>query len=153
MDEKYMKLALKEARKAYEIDEVPIGAVVVKDGAVIAKAHNMKVKKQNATSHAEIEAITKASKKLGNWHLDDCDLYVTLEPCPMCAGAIQQARIAHVYFGAYDPKGGAIESLLHLYDVKGFNHYPYICGGVLEKECASILKEYFKQKRESKKKQ
>ena len=151
MNEKYMKEAIKEAKKAYKKDEVPIGAVIVKDNKIIARAHNLKEKKQMVTSHAEIEAIHKAAKKLGTWHLEECDLYVTLEPCPMCAGAIQQSRMQHVYFGAYDPKGGAIESIVRLYEAKGFNHYPYTTGGVLDEECAQLLKDYFKEKREKKK--
>lgn len=146
-----MKEAIKEAKKAWKIDEVPVGAVIVKDDMIIARAHNLKEKKQMVTSHAEVEAIHKAAKKLGTWHLEECDIYVTLEPCPMCASAIQQSRMQHVYFGAYDPKGGAIESLLHLYEIKGFNHYPYVTGGVLEEECAQLLKDYFKSKRENKK--
>lgn len=147
-----MKEAIKEAKKAYSKDEVPIGAVIVKDNKIIARAHNLKEKKQVAVSHAEIEAIQKATKKLGTWHLDECDLYVTLEPCPMCAGAIQLSRIRHVYFGAYDPKGGAIESLIQLYNARGFNHYPYTSSGLLEEECAQLLKDYFKAKRMEKKK-
>ena len=150
MKERFMREALKQARKAYEEDEVPIGAVIVKDGKIIARGHNKKEKTGVSIWHAEMDVIRKASQKLGDWRLEDCDLYVTLEPCPMCAGACIQSRIRKIYYGASDPKGGSIGTLIDLYDVKGYNHYPQKEGGVLEEECAGILKEYFKSKRKRK---
>lgn len=146
-DKNYMKLALKEAEKAAMEDEVPIGCVIVKDGKVLARAHNRKEKKQDPTCHAEIECIRKAVKKLGNWHLDDCELYVTLEPCIMCAGSIVNARIAKVYYGASDPKGGAFGSNMDITLVKRLNHYPEYHSAVLEQECSNILKNFFRNKR------
>ena len=146
----YMKQALKEAEKAYKEDEVPIGAVIVQNGKIIARGHNIRERKTSALWHAEMAAIDKACRKLGTWHLDDCDLYVTLEPCPMCAGAMIQSRIRNVYYGAYDPKGGSVHSLINLYEVKGYNHYPATKGGILEEECAVLLKRYFKEKRKKK---
>ncbi|MBE6113597.1 MAG: nucleoside deaminase [Erysipelotrichaceae bacterium] len=147
MEYPYMREALAEAKLAMQEDEVPIGAVIVYKDQVIARAHNHKERKQQATSHAEVEVINQASKVLGTWNLSQCDLYVTLEPCPMCAGAIQLSRIRTVYYGAIDPKGGAIESICRLYNHKGFNHYPITYGGILEEECQNILKEYFQMKR------
>ena len=146
-----MKLAIKEAIKAFEIDEVPIGAVIVKDNKVIARGFNRRENKLLVTSHAEIEAINKANKKLGNWRLVDCDIYVTIEPCLMCMGAIYQSHIKNLYFGAKDPKGGAVNSSIEFNDIKNLNHYPNIEGGILENECSQILKDYFKKKRDSKK--
>ena len=142
-----MKLALKEAVKAASLDEVPVGAVIVKDGKVIARAHNKKEAKLCATRHAEIEAIEKATKKLNNWWLEDCDLYVTLEPCAMCAGALINSRLRAVYFGAYDLKAGCCGSLYNLPIDTRFNHRLIVEGGILRDECAQILTEYFKQKR------
>ena len=147
MDSPYMREALVEAQKAFDIDEVPIGAVVVYKDKIIGRGHNRKEQKKQATSHAEIEAIQSAEDYLGTWNLSDCDLYVTLEPCPMCAGAIQQSRLRSVYYGAIDPKGGAIESIVRLYNYKGFNHYPITYGGILEDDCKEILQKYFKSKR------
>lgn len=141
-----MNEAIKEAKKAYIKDEVPIGAVIVKDGKVISRAHNLRESKQCSTAHAEILAIEKACKKLGTWRLDECDLYVTLEPCPMCAGAILQSRIRKVIFGALDRKGGSIVSNMKMYEVKGYNHYPDI-DVQLNDECSQLLKDFFKQKR------
>ena len=144
---RFMRLAIKEAKKAELIDEVPIGAVIVKDGKVIARAHNKKESKNQATRHAEIEAIEKATKKVGNWWLEDCDIYVTLEPCAMCAGALINSRLRNIYFGAYDKKGGCCGSLYNLpVDVR-FNHRLGVEGGILEAECASLLTNYFKKKR------
>lgn len=151
-NEKYMKIALKEAEKAFKEDEIPIGAIIVKEGKVIAKAHNKKEKKKLPTSHAEIEAIQKACKKLDSKYLNDCTLYVTLEPCPMCAGAIIMARLKTVVFGAYDPKGGSLRSTLKMYEIQGFNHYPQVVENILSDQCAKILKDYFKNKRKSTKK-
>ena len=142
-----MKAALKEALKAYKEDEVPVGCVIVKDNKIIARGHNKKEKHNNATLHAEIVTLNKAQKKLNDWHLNDCTLYVTLEPCLMCTGAIIQTRIKKVVFGAFDPKGGAIESALKVNEVKGINHRFESVSKVLEKECSMILKSYFKSKR------
>ena len=150
-EEKYIKKALKEAKKAYLLDEVPIGCVIVKDNKIIARSYNTREKDQMVTSHCEINALRKASKKLKDWQLIDCELYVTLEPCPMCAGAIYQSRIKKVVFGAYDVKQGALGSSFNLYDVKTLNHYPEVVGGVLKEECGQLLTNYFKEKRLSKK--
>lgn len=147
MDTKYMKLAIKEADKAREADEVPIGAVIVKDNKVIARAHNRRETKQLATAHAEVIAIEKACKKLGTWRLEGCTLYVTLEPCVMCAGATILSRVDRVVYGASDPKGGCIESCIGLYDQQGFNHYPVYTSGVLKEECGAIITTFFKEKR------
>lgn len=144
--------AIKEAKKAELIDEVPIGCVIVKDDKIIARGHNLRESKQRSTAHAEIIAIEKACRKLKSWRLEGCSLYVTLEPCPMCSGAILQSRIEHVVYGAKDPKGGCMESCMNMYEVKGFNHYPDVIGGVLEDECGSLLKTFFKRKREEKSK-
>ena len=152
IEEKYMKLALKQAMKAQEKDEVPIGCVIVKDDKVIARGYNLRQTKQQSYAHAEMIAIQKACKKLGTWRLEDCDLYVTLEPCPMCAGAILQSRIKRVIYGAKDPKGGCVDSCMKMYETKGFNHYPEVLSGILEEECSSILTNFFIMKREMKKK-
>ena len=148
LNEKYMRAAMKEAHKAELKDEVPIGAVIVCDGKIIARAHNTRQTKQISTHHAEILCIEKACRKLNSWRLEGCDLYVTLEPCPMCAGAIQQSRIRKVVFGAYDPKGGFFGSNFNINEVKGLNHYPEVEGGVLKEETAQLLKDFFKKKRE-----
>ena len=145
--EYYMLLALKEAQKALLKDETPIGCVIVKDDKIIARGHNLREKKNLVTSHAEIEAITKANKKLKSWRLVDCDLYVTVAPCIMCAGAIIQTRIRNVYYGAKDPKGGAFSSSINVLEANNINHRPTIIGGILEEECAIIIKNYFKNKR------
>lgn len=149
-NEKWMKEAIKQAKKAAQKDEVPIGCVIVKDDQIIARAYNKREMKQYSTAHAEILAIEKACKKLGSWRLEDCDLYVTLEPCPMCSGAIIQSRIRNVIFGAYDPKGGCMGSNMNINDVRGFNHYPDIEGGILQDECSRLLKDFFKAKRKKK---
>lgn len=141
-----MKLAYKEALKAYKEDEVPVGAVIVKDNKVIARAHNKKEKKNDSTSHAEIECIRKASKKIGDWYLKDCELYVTLEPCVMCCGAIINARMKNVYYGARDLKAGALGGLFNLLEQKGFNHY-FDYEYLENNECSKILKDYFREKR------
>lgn len=150
--EDYMLVALQEAKEAYKEDEVPIGCVIVKDGEIIAKAHNHKEQKQDPTCHAEMECIRAAVRKLGNWHLDDCALYVTLEPCIMCAGSIINARIKEVYYGAADPKGGAFGSNMDITLVKRLNHYPYYEGQLLQAECSAILKDFFRNKRNNKNK-
>ena len=146
-DIKFMNIALKEAEKAKLLDEVPVGAVLVLKDKVIAKAHNLKNSKNNAILHAEILALSKAMKKLDDWHLNECTLYVTLEPCPMCAGACINTRVGKVVFGAKDKKAGCFGSVFDFSKDKLFNHKPKIVWGVLEKECGEILTNYFKQKR------
>lgn len=151
MEEKFMKEALKEAKKAYDKLEVPVGAVIVKDGKIIARAHNLKETKFDTTKHAEILAIQKASKKLNSWRLIDCEMYVTLEPCSMCAGALINSRIKKVYIGASDQKTGAVGSVFNLLEDYTFNHRVEYKKGVLQDECESILKEFFKELRKIKK--
>lgn len=151
-DEQYMMEAIKEAKKAERNDEVPIGCVIVKDDQMIARAYNQRERMQQATAHAEILAIEQACQVTGSWRLDDCVLYVTLEPCPMCAGAILQSRIKRVVFGASDPKGGCLGSCINLYEVTGFNHYPMIEKDILSDICASLLSDFFRKKRYDKKK-
>ena len=146
-----MKEALKEAKKAYDKLEVPVGAVIVKDGKIIARAHNLKETKFDTTKHAEILAIQKASKKLNSWRLIDCEMYVTLEPCSMCAGALINSRIKKVYIGASDQKTGAVGSVFNLLEDYTFNHKVEYKKGVLQDECESILKEFFKELRKIKK--
>ena len=146
-DEKFMLLALKEAKKALLIDEVPVGCVIVFNNKVVARGYNKREKEQDATSHAEINAIRKASKKVNNWRLCDMDLYVTVEPCIMCAGAIMWSMFRRVIYGAKDPKGGALGTSINIFDTPNINHHPEIIGGVLEEECSSIIKNYFKEKR------
>lgn len=149
--EKFMKEALKEAKKAYEKLEVPVGAVIVKDGKIIARAHNLKETKFDTTKHAEILAIQKASKKINSWRLIDCEMYVTLEPCSMCAGALINSRIKKVYIGANDEKTGAVGSVFNLLEDYTFNHKVEVEKGILKDECESILKEFFKELRKAKK--
>lgn len=151
MDEKYMREAIKQAKKAEAMDEVPIGCVIVQYDQIIARGYNLRETKQQSISHAEIIAIQKACKKLGSWRLEDCVLYVTLEPCAMCTGAILQSRVKKVVYGASDPKGGCIESCIKLYEYKGFNHYPEVSTGVLQEECSELLREFFRNKRKQKK--
>lgn len=148
---KFMKQALKEAKKAYEKLEVPVGALIVKDGKIIAKAHNLKETKTDTTKHAEILAIQKASKKLESWRLLDCEMYITLEPCSMCAGAIINSRIKKIYIGALDEKTGAAGSVLNLFEDYKFNHKVEVEKGVMQKECENILKDFFKMLRKYKK--
>lgn len=150
-DSYFMNIALKMAKKAFDDDEVPVGCVVVKDGEVIAKTHNQKVKKKSGLHHAELVALKKAQNKLDDWHLNDCTLYVTLEPCPMCAGACINLRVGKIVFGAYDQKAGCCGTLYNLPQDKRFNHRPEVTGGVLEKECGEILSKFFKMKRKEKK--
>ncbi len=138
----YMAKALRYAQKAAEKDETPIGAVLVKDGRIVASGYNLRESRQDVTLHAELTAIRKACRKLGSWRLDGCDLYVTLEPCVMCAGAIQQARIRTVYFGAYDPKAGGVVSKTRVLDLS-LNHCVRYEGGILEHECSTLLKSFF----------
>lgn len=144
--QEFMNLAIREAKKAYKEDEVPIGCVIVKDDVILARAHNKKVKKQDATAHSEIECIKKASKKLNNWHLDDCEMYVTLEPCIMCGGAIINSRIKKVYYLAKDPKGGSLGSNINIKEIKGINHYPD-SEFIESLEYIQLLKDFFKDKR------
>ena len=143
--------AIKEAKKAELLDEVPIGCVIVKDNKIISRGHNIRESKNNPIGHAEIIAITKASKKLNSWRLNDCELYVTIEPCIMCSGAIIQSRIKAVYYGAKDYKGGAFGSSIDVLKAENINHHPEIVGGVLEKECSELISRYFKNKREKNK--
>ncbi len=151
MQEYFMKQALKEAEKAYKKLEVPVGAVIVKDGKIIARGYNQKENKKDTTKHAEIIAIQKASKKLGSWRLIDCEMYVTLEPCSMCAGAIINSRIKKIYIGTKDEKTGAVGSVLNLLEDYKFNHKVEIESGIMQKECEKILKDFFKELRKSKK--
>lgn len=151
IEEKFMKEALKEAKKAYNKLEVPVGVVIVKDNKIIARAHNIKEEKQDTTKHAEIIAIQKASKKLSNWRLTDCEMYVTLEPCSMCAGALIQSRIKKLYIGTMDSKTGACGSVLNLLEDFTFNHKVEVEKGILQKECEDILKKFFKELRRLKK--
>ena len=144
-----MKEALKEAQKAYKKDEVPVGAVIVKDGKIIAKAHNLKETKNIATAHAEILAIEKASKILSSWRLNDCDMYVTLEPCTMCMGAIILSRIKNLYIGTLDPKTGACGSFISLQENK-YSHVVNVYKGILAEKCEYILKDFFKTLRSNK---
>ena len=151
MQEEFMQEALKEAKKAYKKLEIPVGAVIVKNGEIIAKAHNIKEEKKDTTKHAEILAIQKASRKLETWRLNDCEMYVTLEPCAMCAGAIIQARLKKIYIGTMDGKTGACGSVLNLLEDYKFNHVVEIEKGILQQECEKMLKEFFVQLREYKK--
>lgn len=148
--EKYMEKAIAEAKKAYAKNETPIGAVIVKDGKIIARAHNLRETKKNALCHAELIAINKACRKLGGWRLFECDMYVTLEPCLMCAGAIVQARVKNLYFGAYDPKGGACGSLINIPRLDGITQRVEVCGGIMARECSSLLKDFFRELRQNK---
>lgn len=146
-DKYFMNKALQEAKKAATFDEVPVGAIIVKNDKIIAKAYNQKESKKTALAHAEILAIEKANKKLDSWHLDDCTIYVTLEPCMMCAGAILQSRIKRVVYGALNHQDGAIETTFKIYEVKGFNHYPETKYYDKNEECSKIITNYFKSKR------
>ena len=146
MDKKFMLLALREAKKAANENEVPVGAVIVKDGVVIATGRNMREQKQNALSHAEIEAINSACKNLGTWRLDGCEMYVTLEPCPMCTGAIINSRIKTVVFGAFDKNAGCMDSVINLCDYP-LGHKVEVYAGICEDECQQVLQEFFKKLR------
>jgi len=146
--EKFMKEAIKEAREAFKKEEIPVGAVIVKNGKIIAKAHNVKESGKDATAHAEILAIKKACKKLNSWRLLDCDMYVTLEPCAMCAGALINARIRKIYIGTIDEKTGACGSMLDLIENYKFNHKVQVQKYILKEECENILKDFFKMLRE-----
>ena len=142
--EKFMLEALKQAKKAYNKEEIPVGAIIVRDGKIIARAYNRKEEKKDTTQHAEIIAIKKASKKLNAWRLQDCEMYVTLEPCAMCTGALIQARLKRVYIGTMDPKTGACGSVLNLLEDYKFNHKVEVETNIMQKECEKILKDFFK---------
>ena len=142
----FMKEALKEAKKAYKKEEIPVGAVIVKEGKIIARGHNLKETKNSSISHAEILAIEKANKKLNAWRLENCEMYITLEPCMMCMGAIINSRIKKIYIGTLDPKTGACESVINIENYK-FNHIVEIETGILQKDCEYILKDFFKMLR------
>ena len=149
--EKWMTEAMKEARKAEEIDEVPIGAVIVKDGEIIGRGFNRRESSQDATTHAEMLAIQEANRHLGNWRLEDCHLFVTLEPCVMCSGAIVLARLKSVYYGPSDPKGGAVRTLMTVLEDDRLNHQCEVHSGVMEEECRLLLTTFFKELRKKKK--
>lgn len=148
---KFIKEAIKEAKKAELIDEVPIGCVIVQGNKIVARGHNIRETKKTSLGHAEMVAIAKANKKLDKWRLEDCDIYITLEPCIMCAGAIIQSRFKHVYYGADDLKGGAFGSSIDILSAKNINHHPEVISGVLKEECSLLISNYFKKKREEKK--
>ena len=147
LDEKFMLEALKEAKKSELLDEVPVGAIIVKDNKIIARGHNLREKSVDPTSHAEIVAIRKACKKLNSWRLEECTIYVTIEPCSMCAGTLLWTRIKKIVYGAKDLKGGALGSSYNLFDVTNINHHPEVVGGVLEEKCSSIISSFFRNKR------
>lgn len=148
MDQQYMQAAIIEAKKALEYDEVPVGAVIVYKGEIIARAHNLRETKQSSLAHAENLVIHQANQVLSSWQLNECTLYVTLEPCVMCAGSIIKSRLKRVVFGAYDPKGGAMGSLTNINELEGLNHHVELEGGVLAKETGALLTEFFKQQRD-----
>lgn len=148
MNREFMKIAIKEAKKAYSAGEVPVGAVIVKDGEIVAKGRNTREKDNSALGHAEINAIKKACKKLNSWRLDDCELYVTMEPCPMCAGAIINARIKTVVFGAFDATYGSFDSKINLAALYDFK--PELYAGICEEECTLLVKNFFKEMRNDK---
>ncbi len=150
-DEKFMKEALRQAKKAYALDETPIGCVIVYQGKIIARGYNRRNTDKNTLSHAELNAIRKASRKLGDWRLEGCTLYVTLEPCQMCAGAIIQARVSEVVIGSMNPKAGCAGSVLNILEMEGFNHQAVVRRGVLQEECSQLLKDFFRELREKKK--
>ena len=150
-DEKYMKAAIKQAKKAYALDEVPIGCVIVQNEKIIARGYNRRNTDKNTLAHAELSAIKKASKKTGDWRLEDCTMYVTLEPCQMCAGAIVQSRLKKVVIASMNPKAGCAGSVLNLLQMKQFNHQVEMETGILEEECSKMLSSFFKELRQKKK--
>ncbi|MFD2217147.1 tRNA adenosine(34) deaminase TadA [Metabacillus endolithicus] len=152
-DQHFMKIALEEARKAKEIGEVPIGAVIVLNDVVVGVAHNLRETEQRSIAHAEILAIDQACKEVDSWRLEDATLYVTLEPCPMCAGAIVLSRIKRVVYGASDPKGGCAGTLMNLLQEERFNHQVEVTKGIEEQECSGMLSSFFRELREKKKKE
>ncbi|MCI8717442.1 MAG: tRNA adenosine(34) deaminase TadA [Lachnospiraceae bacterium] len=147
-EEKYMKEAIKQAKKAYAIGEVPIGCVIVCEDMIIGRGYNRRITDKNTLSHAELNAIKKASKKLNDWRLDNCEMFITLEPCQMCSGAIVQSRIKKVYIGSMNPKAGCAGSILNLLQVPQFNHQVEIETGILEETCSQMLKQFFRELRE-----
>lgn len=147
VEEKYMKEALKQAKKAYALGEVPIGCVIVHEGKIIGRGYNRRNTDKNTLAHAEITAINKASKVIGDWRLEECTLYVTLEPCQMCAGAIVQARIPEVVMGCMNPKAGCAGSILNILEMPQFNHQVKVTRGILEVECSHMLKTFFEELR------
>ena len=149
-DEKYMKEAIKQAKKAYAVNEVPIGCVIVYGDKIIGRGYNRRTTEKNPLAHAELIAIKKASKKMGDWRLEDCTMYVTLEPCQMCAGAIVQSRMKKVVIGAMNPKAGCAGSIINLLQMERFNHQTEIVNGVLEEECSSMLSSFFLNLRQKK---
>ena len=151
-DEKYMRAAIKQAQKAYALNETPIGCVIVYDGKIIGRGYNRRNTDKNPLAHAEIAAIKKASRKMGDWRLEGCTMYVTLEPCQMCAGAIIQSRMTRVVVGCMNPKAGCAGSVLNLLQVKEFNHQAELTTGVLEEECSALMTGFFRELREKKKK-
>ena len=153
VDEKYMKEAIRQAKKAYAIGEVPIGCVIVYEDKIIGRGYNRRTTDKNTLAHAELIAIRKASKKVGDWRLEGCTMYVTLEPCQMCAGAIIQSRIDRVVVGCMNPKAGCAGSILNLLNVAEFNHQAELETGVLEEECSGLMKQFFQELRERKKKE
>lgn len=153
IEEKYMRAALVQAKKAYALGEVPIGCVIVHEGQIIGRGYNRRNTDKNTLAHAEITAINKASKKLGDWRLEECTLYVTLEPCQMCAGAIVQARIPEVVMGCMNPKAGCAGSILNILDMPEFNHQVNVSRGVLEQECSDMLKSFFTELRDRNKRE
>ena len=150
-DEKFMKAAITQARKAYAIDEVPIGCAIVQNDKIIARGYNRRNIDKNTLAHAELSAIRKASKKTGDWRLEDCTMYVTLEPCQMCAGAIVQSRMKRVVIGSMNAKAGCAGSILNLLQMQQFNHQVEITRGVREEECSQMLSQFFRELRERKK--
>ncbi|WP_375152130.1 tRNA adenosine(34) deaminase TadA [Enterococcus mundtii] len=150
--EEWMRVAIEEAKKAEALVEVPIGAIVVHQGQIIGRGHNLRETTQNATTHAEMIAIQEACKAIGSWRLEETQLYVTLEPCPMCSGAMILSRVKEVYFGAYDPKGGTAGTLMNLLEDERFNHQAEVEGGILEEECGELLSVFFRNLRAKKKK-
>ncbi|MDO4323693.1 MAG: tRNA adenosine(34) deaminase TadA [Lachnospiraceae bacterium] len=150
-DEKFMREALRQAKKAYALKEVPIGCVVVHEGKIIARGYNRRNTDKNTTSHAEINAIRRASKRLGDWRLEECTIYITLEPCQMCAGAIVQSRITRAVIGSMNPKAGCAGSVLNLLEMAEFNHQVIVQRGVLKDQCSDMLSGFFRELREQKK--
>lgn len=149
--EKFMREALRQAKKAYALDEVPIGCVIVRDGKIIARGYNRRNTDKNTLSHAELTAIRKAAKKLGDWRLEGCTMYITLEPCQMCAGAMVQARLTEAVIGCMNPKAGCAGSVLNILQTPAFNHQVHVTTGVLMEECSGMLTQFFRELREKKK--
>ena len=150
-DEKFMREAIRQAKKAYALDEVPIGCVIVYEGKIIARGYNRRNTDKNTLSHAELIAIKKASRKLGDWRLEGCTMYITLEPCQMCAGAMVQARVTEAVIGSMNPKAGCAGSVLNILAMEGFNHQVNVRRGVMEEECSRMLSSFFRELREKKK--